>query len=217
MIARREDKLKETEDQCTGPSKLVFSGDVTDQHFIQTSFQQAFSVFGRIDLVFNNAGIAPRPTPIEEMTLETFRQTVDVNLIGPFLCTREAVRIFKTQEPNGGRIINNGSISARVPRVHAVAYATTKHAITGLTKSTVLDGRKYNITATQLDVGNTRSEMTSPYSAGMTQADNRTMIEPLMDVEDVANTIVYIASLPNSTTMLEVTVLPTEQPFVGRG
>lgn len=217
LIARREDKLKETENQCPGEGKLVLPGDVTNEEFVQNSFQQAFSTFGRIDLVFNNAGTGPPPTPIEDMTLETFRQTLDVNVVGPFLCTREAVKIFKRQEPNGGRIINNGSISAHVPRPHMVAYATTKHATTGLTKCTVLDGRKYNVTATQLDVGNTSSVLTSTFSAGTLQADGRVMPEPVMDVEDVANTVVYIASLPNSTTMLEVTVLPTQMPFVGRG
>ncbi|KXN88153.1 hypothetical protein AN958_07612 [Leucoagaricus sp. SymC.cos] len=217
LIARREDKLKETEGLCPGPGKLVLIGDVTDEDFIKRSFDQVFSTFGRIDLLFNNAGIAHPQIPIENMSLELFRQVVDVNLVGPFLCTKEAVRIFKAQQPSGGRIINNGSISAHTPRPNTVPYTTTKHAITGLTKCTVLDGRKYNITCTQLDVGNTSSLLTDRFHAGTLQADGRTMPEPVMDVKHVADAVVHIASLPNDVTMLEVTVLPTGMPFVGRG
>ncbi|KAF9454813.1 NAD(P)-binding protein [Macrolepiota fuliginosa MF-IS2] len=217
LIARRVDQLRETESLCSGQGKLVLSGDITDEEFVKRSFRDTLSTFGRLDLVFNNAGIAPPPTPIEDLTLDTFRRVLDVNLVGPFLCTREAVQIFKIQDPAGGRIINNGSLSAHVPRPHTVPYVATKHAITGLTKSTALDGRKHNITCTQIDIGNASSVLTSGFGGGALQPDGRMLPEPCMDVQHVADTIVYIANLPNDVTMLEVNIMAAGMPFVGRG
>ncbi|EKM79350.1 hypothetical protein AGABI1DRAFT_120758 [Agaricus bisporus var. burnettii JB137-S8] len=209
LIARRVNELRETQQLCKRPDRdpLVLPGDVTDEEFVVKSFQLAFSTFGRIDLLFNNAGISPGANPIEYTSLEEFRQVLDVNLVGPFLCTREAVKIFKGQQPAGGRIINNGSLSAHVPRPHSVPYSTTKHAILGLTKCTALDGRSNNITCTQIDIGNAESAMTGKFDAGALQPDGRLIPEPRMNVQHVANTVVHIASLPNDVTMLEVNII----------
>jgi len=218
LIARRVVELNETESLCPGPGKLVLPGDVTDEEFVKECFSRVVSAFGRIDLVFNNAGIVPGPwTPIDALALDTFRQALDVNVVGPFLFTREAFKIFKLQQPTGGRIINNGSLSAHVPRPHMYPYTTSKHALTGLTKCTALDGRKYNIACTQIDIGNATSALTSGFEAGTLQADGRVLPEPTIDAQHVADTVVHIANLPNDVTILEVIIMPTGIPFVGRG
>ena len=162
---------------------------------MQALFRKTIEAFGRLDLLFNNAGVGAPPVSIDELTLEQWQTVVDINLTGPFLCTQEAFRIMKDQEPQGGRIINNGSISAHVPRPNSAPYTSTKHAITGLTRSTSLDGRQYDIACGQIDIGNAKSEMTERMSAGVAQADGAVRAEPVMDVDNVANTIVHMASL----------------------
>ena len=173
--------------------------------------------FGRVDLLFNNAGVNAPGVPIEELTVEQWKNVVDINLTGPFLCTQEAFRVMKEQSPRGGRIINNGSISAHAPRPNSAPYTAAKHAITGLTKSTSLDGRKYDIACGQIDIGNAATDMASRMAKGVPQADGTIAPEPLMDVQHVAQTIVHMASLPLETNVQFVTVMATKMPFVGRG
>ncbi|KAF9011493.1 short-chain dehydrogenase/reductase SDR [Hymenopellis radicata] len=219
LAARRADALAETIALCSSPAEKCLSvpGDVTDEAFVQTLFAQALARFGRLDLLFNNAGINAPQVTIEDISLETFQRVINVNLVGPFLCTREAFKIFKAQNPPGGRIINNGSLSAHVPRPFSYPYTTSKHAISGLTKCTSLDGRTHNITCTQIDIGNARTELAARLSKGTLQADGRTLPEAMIDVQHVADTIVHIASLPNEVTLLEVNIMPTNAPYVGRG
>jgi NAD(P)-dependent dehydrogenase (short-subunit alcohol dehydrogenase family) len=173
--------------------------------------------FGRLDLLFNNAGTNAPGIPLEELTGEQWRQVVDVNLTGAFLCTQEAFRIMKDQTPRGGRIINNGSISAHVPRPNSAPYTATKHAITGLTKTTSLDGRKYDIACGQIDIGNALTEMAARMAKGVPQADGRIAVEPLMDVQHVANAVLHMASLPLEANVQFLTIMATKMPFVGRG
>jgi NAD(P)-dependent dehydrogenase (short-subunit alcohol dehydrogenase family) len=175
------------------------------------------AAFGRLDLLFNNAGIGAPPVPLEELPFEKWKAVVDTNLTGSFLCTQEAFKIMKSQEPRGGRIINNGSISAHAPRPFSVAYTSTKHAITGLTKSTSLDGRKYDIACGQVDVGNAATEMTARMAKGVPQANGTVEVEPTMNVENVARAVVYMASLPLDANVQFLTVMATKMPFVGRG
>ena len=173
--------------------------------------------FGRIDLLFNNAGLFAPGVPIDEVALDDWRRLVDVNLTGAFLCTQEAFRMMKAQAPRGGRIINNGSISAHVPRPNSAAYAATKHAITGLTKATALDGRPHDIACGQIDIGNAQTEMTGPMATGVRQADGSIRSEPLMDVRHVADAVVYMAGLPLSANVPFLTVMATTMPYLGRG
>jgi NAD(P)-dependent dehydrogenase (short-subunit alcohol dehydrogenase family) len=173
--------------------------------------------FGRLDLLFNNAGTGAPAVPMEELPLEQWRKVVDTNLTGAFLCTQEAIRIMKEQTPRGGRIINNGSISAHAPRPNSVAYTATKHAITGLTKSTSLDGRKYDIACGQIDIGNAATPMTERMTKGVMQANGSVEVEPRMDVRHVASAVVYMASLPLDTNVQFLTVMATKMPFIGRG
>jgi NAD(P)-dependent dehydrogenase (short-subunit alcohol dehydrogenase family) len=191
--------------------------DVTDEAGVRELFDKTVARFGRVDLLFNNAGSGAPPVPLEELSFEQWRKVVDVNLTGPFLCTREAFRVMKTQNPRGGRIINNGSISAHTPRPNSAPYTATKHAITGLTKSTSLDGRRWNIACGQIDIGNAATEMTARMAGGVLQADGSMKPEPTMDVENVARTIIYMAGLPLDANALFVTVMATQMPFVGRG
>jgi NAD(P)-dependent dehydrogenase (short-subunit alcohol dehydrogenase family) len=173
--------------------------------------------FGRLDLLFNNAGSGAPAVPIDEVTVEQWRNVVDANLHGSFLCARQAVRLMKRQTPQGGRIINNGSISAHAPRPNSAPYTATKHAITGLTKSLSLDGRPFNIACSQIDIGNAATEMTERMSNGIAQADGRIAVEPRMDVEHVAQAVVFMAGLPLESNVQFMTIMATKMPFVGRG
>jgi len=196
---------------------LAVPSDVTDPESVRELFARTVAKFGRVDLVFNNAGINAPGIALEDLTVEQWKSVVDTNLTGPFLCTQEAFRVMKSQSPQGGRIINNGSISAHAPRPNSSPYTATKHAITGLTKSTSLDGRKYDIACGQIDIGNAATEMASRMANGVPQADGRIAPEPLMDVQHVADTIVHMAGMPLETNVQFVTVMATKMPFVGRG
>ena len=173
--------------------------------------------FGRLDLLFNNAGMGAAPAPLEELSLEQWRRTVDTNLTGAFLCTQAAFRLMKAQQPRGGRIINNGSISAHSPRPNSAPYTATKHAITGLTKSTSLDGRKHDIACGQIDIGNAATEMTERMTKGVPQPNGSTMVEPRMDVKHVGSAVLYMASLPLDANVQFMTIMASKMPFVGRG
>jgi NAD(P)-dependent dehydrogenase (short-subunit alcohol dehydrogenase family) len=184
---------------------------------VRALFDRVKETFGRLDVLFNNAGISAPPVPLEELSPEDWQRVVAVNLTGAFLCTREAFRLMKSQEPMGGRIINNGSISAHAPRPNSAPYTATKHAITGLTKSTSLDGRKYNIACGQIDIGNAHTEMAARMAQGVPQADGTIRAEPLMDVEHVARMVVHMANLPLEANVQFVTIMATRMPLVGRG
>jgi NAD(P)-dependent dehydrogenase (short-subunit alcohol dehydrogenase family) len=201
----------------TGALTLVHPADVGDPAQVEALFEATRERFGRLDLLFNNAGIGHAPTAIEDLSLARWDEMVRINLTGAFLCLQAAFRLMKAQEPRGGRIINNGSISAHVPRPGAVGYTATKHAITGLTRQAALDGRALDIACGQIDIGNAVTEMTRPMAAGMPQADGRVAAEPVMDVERVAEAVVYMASLPLDANVLFMTVMATKMPFVGRG
>ena len=219
IAGRRAEALEETErlagDNAVRARSIVT--DVTDAGSVANLFQAVRREFGRLDLLFNNAGSGAPAVLLEDLTLEQWQAVVDVNLTGSFLCTREAFRTMKSQEPIGGRIINNGSISADRPRPNSAPYTATKHAITGLTKATSLDGRKYNIACGQIDIGNAATEMTSRMSVGAQQADGSTAVEPTMDVSRVAEAIVYMAGLPLDANVQFLTVMATKMPFIGRG
>ncbi|KAL0578956.1 hypothetical protein V5O48_003048 [Marasmius crinis-equi] len=220
IAARRNDSLQETKDlmQLDEPKRcLAIAGDITEETFVKTLFDETVKTFGRLDLLFNNAGTGHPQVPIEEIPAEHFERVVKVNLVAPFLCTKEAMRIFKSQSPQGGRIINNGSISSQVPRPLSYGYTSSKHGLTGLTKTTALEGRQYNIACTQINIGNTLTDMAKRLLEGALQPDGRMIPEPVMDAEHVVESIMHIARLPNEVTVLEMTVLPTGMPFVGRG
>jgi NAD(P)-dependent dehydrogenase (short-subunit alcohol dehydrogenase family) len=221
LAGRRKDKLDETaaEGKAAGAEVLVVPTDVSDALQIRTLFARTREAFGRLDLLFNNAGIGAPAVPFEELPYETWKKVVDVNLTGVFLCTQEAIRIMKAQEPRGGRIINNGSISAHAPRPRSAAYTATKHAITGLTKSTSLDCRAYGITCSQIDIGNAATPLTERMveGQGVMQADGRMTVEPRMNADDVGRAVVYMARLPLDTNVLFMTVMANLMPFVGRG
>jgi NAD(P)-dependent dehydrogenase (short-subunit alcohol dehydrogenase family) len=191
--------------------------DVTDEESVRNLFRVTATRHGRVDLLLNNAGMSGPPRDLDEIPLEEWQAVVNVNLTGAFLCTREAFGIMRRQQPRGGRIINNGSISAHSPRPRSIAYTATKHAITGLTKSTALDGRLYDIACGQIDPGNTATDMTAAIATGSLQADGGVRAEPRMDAEDVARAVVYMASLPLDSNVATLTVLPTKMPYVGRG
>jgi NAD(P)-dependent dehydrogenase (short-subunit alcohol dehydrogenase family) len=191
--------------------------DVTDEDSVRNLFDVTIARHGRVDLLFNNAGMSGPPRELDEIQLSEWQAVVNVNLTGAFLCTREAFRVMRRQQPQGGRIINNGSISAHTPRPRSIAYVATKHAITGLTKSTALDGRHYGIACGQIDPGNTGTAMTAGLSEGALQADGSIQAEPWMNVEDVARAVVYMASLPLDSNVAAITVMPTKMPYVGRG
>jgi NAD(P)-dependent dehydrogenase (short-subunit alcohol dehydrogenase family) len=191
--------------------------DVTDEASVRALFDRAVTRFGRVDLLFNNAGSGAPPRELDEIPLAEWQAVVAVNLTGAFLCTREAFRIMRRQDPRGGRIINNGSISAYTPRPRSIAYTATKHAVTGLTKSTALDGRAYNIACGQIDIGNAATDMTERMAQGVLQADGSIRPEPRMAVEDVARAVVYMAGLPLDANVASMTVMATGMPFVGRG
>ena len=219
LAGRRKNLLEVTVKEAgdTGSPTLVIPTDVSDPVSVRELFKQTKKTFGRLDLLFNNAGIGAPPVPLEDLTYEQWKAVLDVNLTGSFLCTQEAFKIMKSQNPRGGRIINNGSISAHVPRPFSSPYTATKHAITGLTRSTSLDGRAYDIACGQIDIGNAATEMTAPMEEGIIQANGKTVVEPRMDVSNVANAVVHMASLPLNANVMFMTVLATKMPFVGRG
>jgi NAD(P)-dependent dehydrogenase (short-subunit alcohol dehydrogenase family) len=196
---------------------LVVPTDVSDPASIAALFETVRATYGRIDLLFNNAGVGAPAIPMEDLTFEQWKNVVDINLTGVFLCTQEAIKLMKAQQPRGGRIINNGSISAHAPRPNSAPYTSTKHAVTGLTKSTSLDGRKYDIACGQIDIGNAHTEMAARMASGVPQANGEIAIEPLMDVTHVANAVLHMASLPLDANVQFMTVMATKMPFVGRG
>ncbi|MCR5885933.1 SDR family oxidoreductase [Rhizobacter sp. J219] len=200
-----------------GAHALAVPANVADPASVKALFAAAFARFGRLDLLFNNAGGGTPPVPLEDLTYEQWKNTVDVNLTGAFLCTQEAFRIMKAQDPRGGRIINNGSISAHAPRPFTAPYTATKHAITGLTKSTSLDGRAYDIACGQIDIGNAATEMTERMARGILQPNGQMMVEPRMDVQLVADAVVHMASLPLEANVQFMTIMATKMPYVGRG
>ena len=191
--------------------------DVADPASVRHLFTTATDAFGRLDLLFNNAGINVPNVPIDELPIEHWRSVVDINLTGVFLCTQQAVALMKQQDPRGGRIINNGSISAHAPRPNSAPYTATKHAITGLTKSTALDGREYDIACGQIDIGNAATELAARMATGVPQANGQIAVEPLMDLAHVARAVLYMASLPLDANVQFMTVMATKMPFVGRG
>ncbi|ARN22094.1 SDR family oxidoreductase [Piscinibacter gummiphilus] len=200
-----------------GVHALAVPTDVGDPDSVKALFAAIDARFGRLDLLFNNAGSGAPAVPLDELPFETWKKVVDVNLTGPFLCTQEAFRIMKRQTPQGGRIINNGSISAHAPRPFTAPYTSTKHAITGLTKATSLDGRAWNIACGQIDIGNAATEMTERMTRGILQANGQTVVEPRMDVQHVADAIVHMAALPLESNVQFMTIMATKMPYIGRG
>ena len=219
LAGRRGEPLEDTKRESgdSGLRTLIAPTDVGNPESVRGLFNKILETFGRLDLLFNNAGIGAPAVPLEEISYEQWKSVVDVNLTGAFLCTQEAFRIMKEQKPRGGRIINNGSISAHVPRPFSSPYTATKHAITGLTRSTSLDGRAYDIACGQIDIGNASTEMTDRMAEGIIQADGKKAVEPRMAAENVANAVVYMAGLPLDANVLFMTVMATKMPFVGRG
>jgi NAD(P)-dependent dehydrogenase (short-subunit alcohol dehydrogenase family) len=196
---------------------LAVSTDVTDPASVRALFARTREVYGRLDVLFNNAGTGAPAVPLEDLSYDQWIRVVSVNLTGSFLCAQEAIRLMKAQDPGGGRIINNGSISAHVPRPHSAPYTATKHAITGLTRSISLDGRPYRIACGQIDIGNAATEMTERMTAGVPQANGTVAVEPRMDVRHVADAVLYMANLPLETNVQFLTVMATNMPFIGRG
>ena len=219
LAGRRADRLERTaKDSGAGERALVVPTDVTDQKSVRVLFAATRERFGRLDVLFNNAGIGtPGTIMLEDLTLEQWQAVVSTNLTGMFLCTQEAFRIMKSQSPRGGRIINNGSISAHAPRPNSAPYTSTKHAVTGLTKATALDGRKYDIACGQIDIGNAATELTERMAQGVPQADGRIAVEPRMDVAQVGAAVLHMANLPLETNVQFMTVMATKMPFIGRG
>jgi NAD(P)-dependent dehydrogenase (short-subunit alcohol dehydrogenase family) len=219
LAGRRADALEQVaaEAQTLSAQALAVPTDVTDPSSVRALFARTQEAFGRLDLLFNNAGIGAPAVPLEEISFEQWQAVVQTNLTGAFLCTQEAFRLMKSQTPRGGRIINNGSISAHTPRPNSAPYTATKHAISGLTKSAALDGREFDIACGQIDIGNAATEMTARMKRGVLQADGKLAPEPTMDVNTVAHAVVYMASLPLDTNVLFMTVMATKMPFVGRG
>ena len=219
LCGRRLDRVEAVADEVRGKGAeaLAAQADVADPDSVVALFDEVRSHFGRLDLLFNNAGTGAPPKPMEELTLAEWRRVVDTNLTGAFLCTQGALRLMKAQEPRGGRIINNGSISAHAPRPNSAPYTATKHAITGLTRSTALDGRPFDIACGQIDIGNAETPLTQRMSQGVPQANGQLAPEPVMDVDDVARAVVYMASLPLTANVQFITVMATKMPFIGRG
>jgi NAD(P)-dependent dehydrogenase (short-subunit alcohol dehydrogenase family) len=219
LAGRRAAELEQTAAQAgkRDGEMLAVSTDVTNPGAVRELFAVTQERFGRLDVLFNNAGAGGPAVPIEELTYEQWNAVVNVNLTGTFLCSQEAIRLMKAQNPRGGRIINNGSISAHAPRPNSAPYTATKHAITGLTKSISLDGRKYDIACGQIDIGNAATEMTERMAAGVPQANGTIMAEPRMDVQHVAQAVLYMASLPLEANVQFMTVMATKMPYVGRG
>jgi NAD(P)-dependent dehydrogenase (short-subunit alcohol dehydrogenase family) len=219
LVGRRKTMLDEVaaEAQKLGAKTHVAVCDVSKQEDVRAAFDATVKAFGRLDVVFNNAGVGAPPIPLEDLTYEQWKTVVDINLSGVFFCIQESFRVMKSQSPRGGRIINNGSVSAYAPRPNSAPYTSTKHGVLGLTKSASLDGRKYDIAVGQIDIGNAATEMAMRMASGVPQADLSIKVEPLMDVKHVGETILYMAGLPLDANVLNVTVMATKMPFVGRG
>jgi NAD(P)-dependent dehydrogenase (short-subunit alcohol dehydrogenase family) len=219
VAGRQAAPLEETAERCrqAGAEALAVPVDVTDPMSVDVLYATIGDRFGRLDLLFNNAGRGAPPASVGDLPIEVWREVVETNLTGAFLMTQGAFRLMRSQDPRGGRIINNGSISAHVPRPLAVAYTATKHAITGLTRSTSLDGRAYDIACGQIDIGNAATDMAGPMMTGTLQADGRVAVEPTMDVEDVARSVAFMASLPLDANVQFMTVTATKMPYIGRG
>ena len=219
LVGRRPEPLQEVAAQSDAAADryLVAPADVSDEASVQAMFGKVVSHFGRLDLLFNNAGVNAPGIPLEDLSLDQWKNVVDINLTGMFLCIREAFRVMKAQSPRGGRIINNGSISATTPRPNSIAYTSTKHAVSGLTKTASLDGRKYDIAVGQIDIGNAATDMAMRMAKGVMQANGEVAVEPLMDVNIVGQSIVYMASLPLEANVMFHTVMATKMPFAGRG
>ena len=219
LAGRRESALQATIEaaESFGNKALAVPSDVTDPKAVSALFAKTKSALGRLDVLFNNAGMGAPGIPLEDLTFDQWTAVVNVNLTGVFLCTQEAFKIMKGQDPRGGRIINNGSVSAYVPRPNSAPYTATKHAVQGLTRATSLDGRKYDIACGQIDIGNAATEMTERMNEGVPQADGSTMVEPRMDADDVARAVVYMASLPLESNVQFMTVMATKMPYIGRG
>ena len=218
LAGRRLDPLTEVIAEGGAPERaLAVSADVSDPASVKALFEAAVTAFGRVDLLFNNAGVNAPGIPLEDLTVEQWKNVVDINLTGMFLCIQQAFRVMKAQSPRGGRIINNGSISATTPRPNSIAYTATKHAVKGLTKTASLDGRKYDIAVGQIDVGNAATEMAQRMATGGIQANGEIAIEPLMDVNIVGQSVLYMANLPLEANVMFHTVMATKMPFAGRG
>ncbi len=219
LAGRRVELLEKTVQEAgsAGARTLVVPTDVGEPASVQALFAKTQETFGRLDLLFNNAGTGAPPIPLEDLSYEQWKTVVDINLTGAFLCTQEAFKIMKNQNPRGGRIINNGSISAHAPRPNSAPYTATKHAMTGLTKSTALDGRQYDIACGQIDIGNAETEMTARMKNGVPQANGTIAVEPTMDVDNVVRAVIYMASLPLDANVPFLTVMASKMPFIGRG
>jgi NAD(P)-dependent dehydrogenase (short-subunit alcohol dehydrogenase family) len=220
VLAGRHVEVLEMTVKEAGPFKsqaVVVPTDVSEPASVRSLFAKTKEIFGRLDILFNNAGISGPSVPLEDLTYEQWKSVVDVNLTGTFLCTQEAFKLMKSQIPRGGRIINNGSISAHVPRPNSAPYTATKHAITGLTKATALDGRQYDIACGQIDIGNAETDLTAQMKEGVMQASGIIAVEPTMDVKQVGRAVVYMASLPLDANVQFMTIMATKMPFIGRG
>ncbi len=219
FAGRRKDVLDEAikESGVDAARALAVAADVGDPASVDSLFKATQAKFGRLDLLFNNAGVGAPPVPLEDLKFEDWKRVVDINLTGVFLCTQAAIKIMKAQSPRGGRIVNNGSISAHAPRPNSIAYTSTKHGVSGITRSTALDCRKYDIACGQIDIGNADTPMAAKMKTGMPQANGTTAVEPTMDVDAVAKAVSYMASLPLDANVLFMTVMATNMPFVGRG
>lgn len=219
LAGRRKEPLEATELEVrqVNSQALVVPADINDPAAVRDLFARTKDAFGRLDLLFNNAGISGPAVPLEDLRYEKWKSIVDTNLTGTFLCTQEAFKIMKSQEPRGGRIINNGSISAHAPRPNSAPYTASKHGVTGLTKATSLDGRKYDIACGQIDIGNASTHMVERMKKGVPQPDGTVAVEPTMDPADVARAVLYMASLPLDANVQFMTVMATKMPFIGRG
>ena len=218
LVGRRKELLeKATADSGAKERAMVLAADITQAEATRAVFSKVRQAWGRLDVLFNNAGMGAPAVPMEELPYEQWKAVVDINLNAMFLCCQEAIRIMKAQQPKGGRIINNGSISAHAPRPNTVAYTATKHAVTGLTKSISLDGRAHDIACGQIDIGNAATEMTERMTKGVQQANGTTMVEPRMDVAHVGAAVLYMANLPLDANVQFMTIMATKMPFVGRG
>jgi len=218
LVGRRPDILEKTAAESgAGPRAMPISADIRDPDAVQMLFQKVKEMFGRVDLLFNNAGVNAPGIPFEDLAYSQWKPVVDTNLTGMFLCAQEAFRLMKSQKPRGGRIINNGSISAHAPRPDSAPYTATKHGVTGLTRSISLDGRKYDIACSQIDIGNALTELSARMASGVRQAGGETSPEPMMDVRHVGDAVVYMASLPLDVNIQFMTIMATKMPFIGRG